>query len=212
MSTARTRRRLRSSQAARVRQRTSDLLVATVAAGAVALGAHEAGRGQVRGAEARWFAGLNGISERWLAPAWLVMQAGSLGGSQVIGGVVVAAGDRRLGRRLAGIGALAWTASKVVKPFARRGRPSSVVHVARVLGREQAGLGYPSGHAAVAAGMAAVALPHVAPRGRVALFTLTSVVAASRVYVGAHLPLDVAGGAALGVAVERGVRVVRGRV
>ncbi len=212
MSTTRRCRLLRSSHAARVRQRTSDLLVAAVAAGAVALGAHEARRGQVRDAEARSFAGLNGISERWLPPAWLVMQAGSLGGSQVIGGVVVAAGDHRLGRRLAGVGALAWTASKVVKPFASRGRPSSVVDVARVLGREQAGLGYPSGHAAVAAGMAAATLPHVAPRGRVALFALTSVVAASRVYVGAHLPLDVAGGAALGVAVERGVRVVRGRV
>lgn len=198
--------------AAVVRSRTSDLTVAAMAFGTVALGAHEARRGEVRDAEARWFAGLNGVSERWLVPAWTVMQVGSLAGTLAIGAAIGAAGHPRLGRRLATVGALSWVGSKVVKPFAGRGRPASVVEVARVLGREQAGLGYPSGHAAVAVAMATAADAHLPPSWRGPLWSTAAVVAASRVYVGAHMPLDVAGGALLGLATERAVRGFRGPV
>jgi undecaprenyl-diphosphatase len=38
------------------------------------------------------------------------------------------------------------------------------------------------------------------------------VVGLTRVYVGAHLPLDVAGGAALGLAVEAAVRLAQSRL
>ena len=193
-------------------QRPLDLTVVALAAGAVAIGAREARRGELRAAEARWFSGLNGISERWLAPAWLVMQAGSLGGALGIGVVTAASGHPALGRRLALVGSLAWTGSKLVKPVAQRGRPASVVEAARVLGRAQTGLGYPSGHAAVAVAMASAAGSQV-PRGwQVPTWSAAGVVAAARIYVGAHLPLDVAGGAALGVATERVVRMIRGPV
>ena len=191
-------------------QRPVDLTVAALAAGAVAIGAREARRGELRAAEARWFSGVNGISERWLVPAWSVMQAGSLGGALGIGGAAVASGRPELGRRLALVGSLAWTGSKLVKPLAQRGRPSSVVDAARILGRAQTGLGYPSGHAAVAVAMASAATAQVPRRWRVPVWSAVGVVAAARIYVGAHLPLDVVGGAALGVATERTVRAVRG--
>ena len=191
-------------------QRPLDLTVAVLAAGAVGVGAYEARRGELRAAEARWFSGVNGISERWLAPAWVVMQAGSLGGALGIGGAVAASGHRDLGRRLALVGSLAWTGSKLVKHIAHRGRPSSVVEAARILGRAQTGLGYPSGHAAVAVAMASAAGAQVPPGWRVPAWSAVGVVAAARIYVGAHLPLDVAGGAALGLATERVVRLVRG--
>jgi glycosyltransferase 2 family protein len=193
-----------------VDQRSVDLTVAAVAAGAAGLGAWEARRGELRAAEARWFSGVNGISERWLAPAWLVMQAGSLGGAVGIGSAVAASGHRDLGRRLALVGSLAWTGSKLVKPIAQRGRPSSVVDAARILGRAQTGLGYPSGHAAVAVAMASAAASQVPRAWKAPAWSAVAVVAAARIYVGAHLPLDVAGGAALGLATERAVRVVRG--
>lgn len=193
-------------------QRPLDLVLAALALGAVGMGAWEARRGQLRAAEARWFRGVNGISERWLVPAWVVMQAGSLGGALGVGGAVASSGDRELGRRLALVGSLAWTGSKLVKPVARRGRPSSVLDAARILGREQTGLGYPSGHAAVAVAMGSAIGSSGPSTWRVPVWSAVAVVAAARVYVGAHLPLDVAGGAALGLAIERGVRGIRGPV
>jgi undecaprenyl-diphosphatase len=177
---------------------------------AVAVGAREAGRSQLRDVEARVFADLNNVSERWHRPVWTVMQLGSLGGSLAVGAATAAAGQARLGRRLATVGALAWIGSKAVKPFARRGRPAAVIAATRVLGREQAGLGYPSGHAAVSVAMALAAVPRVPTPWRGPLWLTAVGVGAARMYVGAHLPLDVAGGIALGVATERTVRAFRG--
>jgi undecaprenyl-diphosphatase len=55
-----------------------------------------------------------------------------------------------------------------------------------------------SGHATVAFGLATVLSPVLPRNGKIAVFGLATLVAASRVYVGAHLPLDVLGGALLG--------------
>lgn len=196
--------------ASAMRGRAKDLTVAVVATAGLALGAWEARRPSMRDAEARCFASINGISDRVRVPVWAFMQVGSLGGALAVGALVARAGHPRLGRRLAAVGSLAWAGSKVAKPVAGRGRPAAVVELVRVLGREQAGLGYPSGHAAVAVAMALAASPHVGPRWRAPLVAAGTAVGATRVYVGAHLPLDILGGVALGVATERGVRALRG--
>jgi hypothetical protein len=79
--------------------------------------------------------------------------------------------------------------------------PSEPPHRGRPPARpEQRGLGYPSGHAAVAATLYVVAAPHLRSRWRAGLAALTSGVGLARIYVGAHLPLDVLGGVALGAA------------
>ena len=184
--------------------------MAGAAAGAVALGACEARRGALRDVEARAFATLNGLSERGRRPAWTVMQLGSLGGSLATGAAVAARGRPRLGRRLATVGSLAWVGSKLIKPFASRGRPAVVVEATRILGREQSGLGYPSGHAAVAFAMVSAVSPHLPRCWRGPLWATAVTVGMTRIYVGAHLPLDVAGGMALGVATERAIRAVKG--
>jgi len=69
---------------------------------------------------------------------------------------------------------------------------------------------FPSGHATVAFACAttlALALPRLA----VPLYALAVLIAASRVYVGVHYPLDVLAGAVLGVAIALVVRAA-GRV
>ena len=60
---------------------------------------------------------------------------------------------------------------------------------------------FPSGHASSAFACAAV-LAWASPRLRVPAFVLAAAIAWSRVYVGVHWPLDVLGGAVLGVLVS----------
>ena len=105
------------------------------------------------------------------------------------------------GRLLAG-GTSAWTLSKVVKRMVQRPRPASLLPGTRRRGREAAGLGYLSGHAGVAVVLGAAVLPRLGPGGRALTLAAVPVVGLTRIYVGAHLPLDVAGGAALGLAID----------
>jgi glycosyltransferase 2 family protein len=103
--------------------------------------------------------------------------------------------------------------ARLVKLLVDRGRPLEVLpHVEVIVrGPIQQGLGFPSGHAAVAAALAGVALPYLAWRWRLWLLALPVLVALARIYVGAHLPLDVIGGLTLGAAVASAIHLALGR-
>ena len=90
----------------------------------------------------------------------------------------------------------------------RRPRPAALLPRTRIRGREATGLGYLSGHAGVALILAITAWPELPRSIRIASIVLVPGVGAARVYVGAHLPLDVAGGFALGVMVDALVELV----
>ena len=57
----------------------------------------------------------------------------------------------------------------------------------------------------------AAALPRLGPARRAAVITVVPMVSVSRVYVGTHLRLDIAGGAALGIAVDAAVTLIEQR-
>ena len=85
-----------------------------------------------------------------------------------------------------------------MKEFIALGRPAALLEDVQVLGKPAGGLGYLSGHSAVSVALAAVATPYLPPRLRWVAWALAAAVSVARVYVGAHLPYDVIGGAALG--------------
>ena len=66
---------------------------------------------------------------------------------------------------------------------------------------------FPSGHAATSFACAAL-LAWLTPLSKAPLFALAALIAFSRVYVGVHYPLDVLGGAALGLGVATARRLL----
>jgi membrane-associated phospholipid phosphatase len=171
--------------------------VTVLAASLLPIERHRVGR-----REQQTFRAVNGLPDQLYPPAWPVMQLGALAAAPATAAVAAAAGNRALAVRLCTVGTGAWALAKVVKRMVRRGRPMSLLTGVRTRGREPSGLGYLSGHAAVATALAAAAHPHLGAPGRRVTLALAAIVAVSRVYVGAHLPLDVAGGAALGLLVD----------
>lgn len=164
-------------------------------------------RDRVGRRETRVFRAVNGLPDSLFAPAWVVMQLGALGAAPAAAGVALAVGQPKLARRLLVGGTASWALAKVVKQAIRRPRPAALLPDAHHRGREATGLGYLSGHAAVAVTLGTTVLPRVAGVARIPLLAAVPVVGLCRIYVGAHLPLDVVGGAALGLVVEAGVGV-----
>lgn len=168
-----------------------------------------AARGNRVGAcEERTFRAINGLPDALYPPGWVVMQLGSLGAAPATAGAAWLAGDRKLAGRLLTVGSVTWMLSKGVKHAVRRDRPATLLPDIRSRGRDAAGLGYLSGHAGVAFALGAAALPRLSRPGRVLAMGAAPAVALARVYVGAHLPLDIIGGAALGLAVEAGLTLL----
>ena len=182
----------------------SAALVAGGAAGVVVAvdSARRARKRRVGPVEARVFRRFNDRSDRIVVPTWVIMQSGSLGAVFVASAVVARRRGVRRGVRVGVVGATVWIAAKAVKPLVRRGRPDEYLDGVVVRGERQRGLGYPSGHAAVALTLA-LTLPAALGRApgagpRLAASAVVAATGAARMYVGAHLPLDLVGGYALG--------------
>jgi membrane-associated phospholipid phosphatase len=148
-----------------------------------------------------------------LHPVLLVFQQfGAIGAGPAVAIVAWLAGRRRLALA-AVLGVVAkLLLERVVKAIVTRERPAtSIGPDIHVRGDVQlSGESFVSGHAAMAAVLAVVAAPWVPARWRVALWVLVGLVMIGRVYVAAHLPLDVVCGAALGLAVGGGLNLALG--
>ena len=86
-----------------------------------------------------------------------------------------------------------------------RERPSEVYALPKPLVHAPHDGSFPSGHATVSFACATL-LAFYAPRAAPAFFLLAAAIAWSRVYVGVHYPLDVLGGAVLGVLIAIALR------
>lgn len=152
---------------------------------------------------------LNALPDPVIDGLTLIMQLGARPAILLIAvvAVVVTPGDwRRIVFAVVAAGALSWLASDLAKEIVERPRPTGFA--AEVDIQDHAtGFGWPSTHTAIAAGsLAAAAL--IGRRGVVPALVVAGTVGIARMAVGVHLPLDVVGGLALGVAIAAAVVAV----
>ena len=153
---------------------------------------------EVGAAEERAFRIFHDGPDEIHGPVWAVMQSGSLAAVYVVAGDLLRRGRPRHAALAVITGTAVWGGVKSVKPHIGRGRPERHLDQVSVRGQAQTGLGYPSGHAAVSLTLALIATRDSAPGTRAAAIVVAAVTGGARMYVGAHLPLDVVGGFAIG--------------
>jgi undecaprenyl-diphosphatase len=147
--------------------------------------------------EVFWWGNAGGPPEELV---WTVMQLGNLTAVPAVALVALVARRVRLAVELSVAGTTAYLLARVLKELVDRGRPAELLADVQLRGAADAGRGFPSGHAAVVTALACLVLPHLPARWRWTVAGTALLVCLARVQVGAHLPLDVVGGAAVGVA------------
>ena len=147
----------------------------------------------------------------WVAHTmWPIMQAGTLWCPFL---AALAIGLIRRDWFVAGVmvvvGLVTWFGAQGVKRVVDRARPGAFIPDLNVREGTGNGLGYLSGHSAMAAAVAVVALTVVPRRWWPLLFVLVAIVGIARVVHGVHLPADVIGGWGFGTLVGlAGVTVI----
>jgi undecaprenyl-diphosphatase len=148
------------------------------------------------------FEAINGLPGLFYPAIAAVMQLGNLVAVPVVALLAFLVTRRwRVAVDLALSGVVAWLFARLLKDLIHRGRPATLLRDVIVRGQPAEGFGYVSGHAAVAAALATVISVYFGPKVTAAAITLAALVGLGRIYVGAHLPLDVIGGWAVGWAV-----------
>jgi membrane-associated phospholipid phosphatase len=182
-------------------RRWSDALLVVIGGGTLLLSAIPVHANSISDAEKSVFRAVNDLpSAIYPVPAWLFMQLGNFLVVPITALVAVGLRRFRMAATIAVAGMGTYVLAKVVKRFVERGRPSELVPDVNIHGAASHGLGYVSGHVAVITAIAVAVWPYFGRRGRIAVVTLAGIVGLLRVYVAAHLPLDIVGGVGLGVA------------
>lgn len=181
--------------------RASRLVVIFLLASLVfALTTLEAANDPVAGWEFDLFTTVNELPDWLYYVIWPFMQYGVFVTIPIATVVAWFLGRHRLAVLLGVSGVSIYLLAKVVKQVVDRGRPNAFLEVAEREHFAEGSIGYTSGHVAVAATIATLTIVHLPRPFREITVALVFIVMFGRMYVGAHLPLDMVGGAAMGVA------------
>lgn len=185
-----------------VRRRSADALVAGAGLAILAACGVVAADGTVGGPERTVFEAVNGLPALLDAP----MHAAQFLGILAIGPLVAVAALVLRRYRLAAAAALVTVlklgAERVVWQMVERDRPGVTEPNAIVrAGTPASGVSFVSGHVVLVTGLAVVITPYLPGRWRLLPWAVVGLVGFARMYLGAHNPLDVLGGAALGLAI-----------
>lgn len=105
---------------------------------------------------------------------------------------------------IAGVGA--WVTAQLIKLLVERPRPQATLDTLNTYGHHYSSWSFPSGHATFVAACAVTIALYDKPRHRPWLIAAILLVGISRIYLGAHFPLDVIAGWALGTTVAIAVK------
>jgi glycosyltransferase 2 family protein len=189
--------------------RRDGLIVLIAGLAVLALGMVIVRDGTVPGWEESIFRAINDLPEGLYPVLWPFQQLGVL----VVGPIlaVIALVLRRYWLALALFVAtlLKLVTERAVKVFVSRERPGTSIgpdiHARGDV--SLAGESFVSGHAVLVAAIAGVLTPYLPPRWKPVPWVLLGLVMITRVYVGAHNPLDVICGAALGLAIAAAINL-----
>jgi undecaprenyl-diphosphatase len=157
--------------------------------------------GRVGPIERALFHAVNGLPDWLYQPMLLFQYLGVLAMPLVVALGALVFRRWRLAAALVLVVPFKLALERLVKLLVQRERPGTTVPDAVLRGVRPAGLSFVSGHAIITfaiAGLLALVLPR---RWAVVAFVLATLNAVARVYLGAHNPLDVVGGAAVGLAI-----------
>jgi membrane-associated phospholipid phosphatase len=191
---------LRAPDGRMYQRRWADVLVAAAGLAVVVVCGVLVANRLVAGPDVALFRRINHWPGGLYPPMWAVQLSGVIGALPLVAAAAALLRRLRLAAALAVAALLKVSLEAVAKTFVQRGRPAETVSGVILRGKSAAhGLSFPSGHAMVIFAIAALVAPYLQSWWKVLPWALAAAVCLSRVYLGAHFPLDIAAGAGLGV-------------
>jgi membrane-associated phospholipid phosphatase len=195
-----------------VRRRRVDVVLLVLGCAVTAACAWVASSGTVSPLERAVFHAVNGLPDLLRWPLWTFQTLGVLGLPLLVAVAAALARRWRLAVALVALVPLKLLVEKdVLKELVARERPGTTIPGAVLRDVPSAGVSFPSGHAIIAFGVVVLVAPYLRRRWQLAVIVALAVLnSVARVYLGAHSPLDVVGGAAAGIALGAALNLVVG--